>query len=156
MSTNTPASNDAKQSLSGLPRRLVREEILTESDALQALANANENKRQLISHLVHHMDISATKIASVAAQEFGFSLFDLKSLSPDSLPSDHINEEAVTKNNALPIFQRGSKLFVAISDPTNTAALDELKFSSGLNVVPVLVEEDKLAEMIEVASSGSG
>ncbi len=156
MSNSTPTSNDAKQSLSGLPRRLVREEILSESDALQALSDASENKRQLISHLVHHMDISATKIASVAAQEFGFSLFDIKSLSPDSLPSAQINEETVTKNNALPIFQRGSKLFVAISDPTNTAALDEIKFSSGLNVVPVLVEEDKLAEMIETASSGSG
>ena len=60
MSNNTPASNDVKQSLSGLPRRLVREEILTEEDALQALADANENKRQLISHLVHHMDISVS------------------------------------------------------------------------------------------------
>ena len=137
MSTNTPASNDAKQSLSGLPRRLVREEILTEPDALQALAEASENKRQLISHLVHNMDISATKIASIAAQEFGFSLFDLKSLSPDSLPSEHINEETVTKNNALPIFLRGSKLFVALSDPTNTSALDEIKFSSGKTVVPL-------------------
>ena len=103
MSNNTPASNDVKQSLSGLPRRLVREEVLTEEDALKALADANENKRQLISHLVHHMDISATKIASIAAQEFGFSLFDIKSLSPDSLPSEQINEETVTKNNALPI-----------------------------------------------------
>jgi len=155
-STNSPTSNDAKQSLSGLPRRLVREEVLNEQEALQALADANEHKRQLISHLVHHMDISATKIASIAAQEFGFSLFDIKSLSPDSLPSDLINEETVTKNNALPIFLRGSKLFVAISDPTNTSALDEIKFSSGKTVVPVLVEEDKLAEMIEVASSGSG
>jgi len=153
---SSPASNDVKQSLSGLPRRLVREEVLSEQDALQALADANENKRQLISHLVHHMDISATKIASIAAQEFGFSLFDIKSLSPDSLPTDQINEETVAKNNALPIFLRGSKLFVAISDPTNTSALDEIKFSSGMNVVPVLVEDDKLAEMIEVASSGGG
>ena len=153
---NTPASNDVKQSLSGLPRRLVREEVISEEDALKALADASENKRQLISHLVHHMDISATKIASIAAQEFGFSLFDIKSLSPDSLPSELINEESVSKNNALPIFLRGSKLFVALSDPTNTAALDEIKFSSGKTVIPVLVEEDKLAEMIEVASSGSG
>ena len=155
MSTNTTASNDARQSLSGLPRRLVREEILTEEDALTALSEASDNKRQLISHLVHNMDISATKIACVAAQEFGFSLFDIKTLSPDSLPSELINEETVTKNNALPIFLRGSKLFVAISDPTNTAALDEIKFSSGKTVVPILVEEDKLADMIETAASGA-
>ena len=115
----------------------MREEILTEEDALQALADANENKRQLISHLVHHMDISATKIASIAAQEFGFSLFDIKSLAPDSLPTEHINEDTVTKNNALPIFQRGSKLFVAISDPTNTTALDEIKFSSEISILDI-------------------
>lgn len=156
MSGNATASNDAKQSLSGLPRRLVREEVLSEADALQALADASANKRQLISHLVHHMDISATRIANIAAQEFGFSLFDLSALSADSLPSEHINEDTVAKNNALPIFQRGGRLFVAISDPTNTAALDEIKFSSGQNVVPILVEEDKLSELIEKASSGGG
>jgi len=153
---NTPASNDVKQSLSGLPRRLVREEILSEEDALKALADASENKRQLISHLVHKMDISATKIATIAAQEFGFPLFDLGTLSPDSLPAEDINEETVTKNNALPIVSRGSRLYVALSDPTNTAALDEIKFSSGKSVIPVLVEEDKLAELIESAASGAG
>lgn len=156
MSANTAASNDAKQSLSGLPRRLVREEVLSEEDALKALADASANKRQLISHLVHHMDISATRIASIAAQEFGFSLFDLNALSEESLPTEHINEDSVTKNNALPIFQRGNRLYVAISDPTNTTALDELKFSSGQNVTPVLVEEDKLSELIEKAASGGG
>ena len=156
MASNHTASNDAKQSLSGLPRRLVREEVISEEDALQALADASANKRQLISHLVHHMDISATRIANIAAQEFGFSLFDLSTLSADSLPTEFINEDSVAKNNALPIFQRGSRLFVALSDPTNTAALDEIKFSSGQNVVPILVEENKLAELIESASSGSG
>ena len=156
MSSNTSASNDVKQSLSGLPRRLVREEVLSEQDALQALADASANKRQLISHLVHKMDISASRIATIAAQEFGFSLFDLGSMAADSLPTEHINEDSVAKNNALPIFQRGNRLFVALSDPTNTAALDEIKFSSGQNVIPVLVEEDKLAELIEKASSGSG
>ena len=155
MSNNTIASNDAKQSLSGLPRRLVREEVLSEEDALTALADASANKRQLISHLVHHMDISATRIANIAAQEFGLPLFELSSLSADSLPSKLINEEVVTKNNALPIYLRGSRLFVALSDPTNTAALDEIKFSSGKTVIPVLVEEDKLAQLIEQASSAS-
>lgn len=151
----TPAANDAKQSLSGLPRRLVKEEIISEEDALKALADAGANKRQFISHLVHHLDISASRIASIASQEFGLSLFDLGSLALDSLPHDQINEETVAKNNALPIFMRGSRMFVAISDPTNTAALDQIKFSSGKTVVPILVEEDKLAQTIEQALSGA-
>lgn len=155
MSNNTPTSNDAKQSLSGLPRRLVREEVLSEEDALQALADASANKRQLISHLVHNMDISATRIANIAALEFGLPLFDLSSLAADALPSDFIKEEVVTKHNALPIYLRGPRLFVALSDPTNTTALDEIKFSSGKSVIPVLVEEDKLSQLIEQAGSAS-
>jgi type IV pilus assembly protein PilB len=102
------------------------------------------------------MDISASRIANTAAQEFGYSLFDLATLTPDLLPTEYINEDSLAKNNALPIFQRGSRLFVAISDPTNTTALDEIKFSSGKNVVPILVEEDKLSDLIEKAASGSG
>lgn len=155
MSNNTPTSNDAKQSLSGLPRRLVREEVLSEEDALSALADASANKRQLISHLVHNMDISATRIANIASREFGLPLLDLSSLAADSLPSDFINEDLVSKHNALPIFLRGARLYVALSDPTNTTALDEIKFTSGKSVFPVLVEEDKLAQLIEQASSAS-
>ncbi len=156
MASKAPAANDAKQSLSGLPRRLVKEEIISEQDALKALADAGANKRQFISHLVHHLDISASRIASIASQEFGLSLFDLGSLSIESLPHEQINEETVAKNNALPIFLRGSRLFVAISDPTNTTALDQIKFSSGKTVVPILVEEDKLQQTIEQALSGAG
>lgn len=156
MASKAPAANDAKQSLSGLPRRLVKEEVISEEDALKALADAGANKRQFISHLVHHLDISASRIASIASQEFGLSLFDLASLSIESLPHEQINEETVAKNNALPVFMRGSKLFVAISDPTNTAALDQIKFSSGKTVVPILVEEDKLHQTIEQALSGAG
>jgi type IV pilus assembly protein PilB len=155
MASKAPAANDAKQSLSGLPRRLVKEEVISEEEALKALADAGANKRQFISHLVHHLDISASRIASIASQEFGLSLFDLASLSIDSLPHEQINEETVAKNNALPIFLRGSKLFVAISDPTNTTALDQIKFSSGKTVVPILVEEDKLHQTIDQALSGA-
>ena len=49
--------------------------------------------------------------------------------------------------NAVPIAQRGTRLFVAISDPTNNEALDKYKFSSGMGVEAVLVEEDKLASL---------
>lgn len=155
MASKAPAANDAKQSLSGLPRRLVKEEVINEEDALKALADAGANKRQFISHLVHHLDISASRIASIASQEFGLPLFDLSSLAIDSLPHDHINEDSVAKNNALPIFQRGSRLFVALSDPTNTTALDQIKFSSGKTVIPVLVEEDKLQQTIDQALSST-
>ncbi|MFT5351359.1 MAG: type IV pilus assembly protein PilB, partial [Gammaproteobacteria bacterium] len=51
--------------------------------------------------------------------------------------------------HALPIFKRGKRLYIALSDPTNLQALDEIKFAVGMNTEAILVEEDKLAKLID-------
>jgi type IV pilus assembly protein PilB len=57
----------------------------------------------------------------------------------------------VRKHRALPIFRRGNRLFLALSDPTNDQALEEIRFNTGLATDAVLVEEDKLKGAIETA-----
>lgn len=59
------------------------------------------------------------------------------------------NEKLIRQHNALPLFKRGNRLFVAVSDPTNLAGLDEIKFQANLTTEAILVEEDKLAKVIE-------
>ena len=68
-------------------------------------------------------------------------------MSPDSIPTDYIKEDLITSLNAVPIARRGSRLFLAISDPTNNEPLDKYKFASGLSVEAVIVEENKLLEL---------
>jgi len=87
----------------------------------------------------------------MVGSEFGMPIFDLSALDPESLPREHLSEELLRTQNAVPIAQRGSRLFVAISDPTNAEALDKYKFTSGLGVEAVLAEEDKLAALRESA-----
>src|SRR5690606_8758928 len=59
------------------------------------------------------------------------------------------------KHNVLPLFKRGSRLFVGLSDPTNTHALDEVKFHTNLTVEPILVDEDRLRRTIELWQESS-
>lgn len=66
-----------------------------------------------------------------------------------------VDEKLVRKHHALPLYKRGNRLFVAVSDPTNLQALDEIKFHVGANTEAVLVEEGKLKQVIEKAMAGA-
>ncbi|MDN5939239.1 MAG: type IV-A pilus assembly ATPase PilB, partial [Salinisphaera sp.] len=71
-------------------------------------------------------------------------------------PVDRVSEKLLRKHNALPLFARGNRLSLGLSDPTNLPALDEIKFHTGMAVECILVEEDKLARALEDALSAAG
>jgi type IV pilus assembly protein PilB len=78
-------------------------------------------------------------------------LLDLNTLDIESIPITLVPEKLIRQHHALPIQQRGNRLFVAISDPMNLIALDEFKFNTGISTEPVLVEEDKLEKILDKA-----
>lgn len=135
--------------LTGIIKRLVLDGTLDEAGAQRALEGAAKAKAPLVSYMVQNAFVNARVVAAVASQEFGAPLLDLDSIDLESVPSDIIKEELVRKHNALPLFKRGTRLFVGLSDPTNLLALDEIKFQSGLTTECVVVEENKLAPAIE-------
>ncbi len=143
-----------KLALSGIAKRLVKDGILPEEQAIEALTQSREEKKPLISHIVNDLDISDKLIANSLGQEFGIPVFDASVIVSDSIPMSLINEEQIAKFHAVPISTRGTQLFVAVSDPTNTEALDAFKFSSGKRVEAVLVEETKLEALMQAAAEG--
>ncbi len=78
-------------------------------------------------------------------------MFDIAVMDLDAAPIKLVNEKLIRQHRALPLFKRGNRLFVAVSDPTNLAALDEIKFHTGVTTEPILVEEDKLSKIIDQA-----
>ena len=60
-----------------------------------------------------------------------------------------VSEKTIEKHHVLPLYMRGQKLFIAVGDPGNSSAMDEIKFSTGLNISPVLVDPRKLARVID-------
>ena len=141
---------DTKPSaLSGLPRRLVQDQLLSEEQAREALQNARKEKTSLVTWLVDQGIAKARDIARAVAEEFGDPVIDLSTFNPELLAKGLVDQKLVAKHKTLPLFKRGSRLFVATADPTNLAALEEFRFNTGLNVETIIVEEDKLGRFIE-------
>lgn len=143
------AENSANIPLSGLARRLVRDGYIDEGKARDAIAEARQEKTPLVSLLVRRGLVKDADIARAAAEEFGDPLIDLAAVSPDSLPKGLVDHNLLVKHHALPLFRRGNRLYVAVSDPTNLQAFEEIRFNTGLNVETIIAEEGKLTHLLD-------
>tara|TARA_R110002073_G_scaffold336505_1_gene534266 strand:+ start:62561 stop:64279 length:1719 start_codon:yes stop_codon:yes gene_type:complete len=141
--------------LSGLARRLVRDGLLEDVKARDAIANARVDKVSMVSYLVSHGMASAFDIARTAADEFGDPLIDLSAMTTDVIPKDLVDPALVAKHRALPLFKRGNRLYIAVSDPTNLQASEEIRFNTGLNVETIIAEEDKLQQLLDALANDS-
>jgi len=130
---------------------LIEKGLLTESDAQIHSQEAQKNQIPLIRYLVANKLINSKALAYQASQEFGVPFFDLDAIDFRRLPINLVSEKLIRKCHALPLFARGKTLFVAVSDPTDFRALDDIKFHSRLNPEAILVEEDKLIKAIEAS-----
>ena len=149
----TPQSLGLGSGLAGLPRRLVADGLISEDAARDAQTKATRGNRPFVSVVIESKLIEPIALAEVACVEFGTPLMDLNALDPDPALYKDISEKLIRTHHALPIYQRGRKLYLALSDPTNLAALDEFKFATGFATEGILVEEDKLTKAIEKAAS---
>ncbi len=135
--------------ISGLAKKLVTDEFLTQETAVAALESCRKKKQPFVTYLVENKLLDSKLIASTASQEFGEPLFDLAALDVETVPKELLNEKLIRQHHALPLFKRGNRLFVALSDPTNLQALDEIKFHTGISTEPILVDEQALVDTIE-------
>jgi type IV pilus assembly protein PilB len=145
MADNTvSALGSQKMVLQGLPQRLIQDGLVNEKSMADAITAAKEANTNLVSYLVVNGIADAREIAIAASQEFGVPLLDLDAIQPDLDTVKLVSDKLLAKHRVLPLVRRGKRLFVAVSDPTNLHALDEIKFQTGLSVDAVIVEEDKL------------
>ncbi len=137
--------------ITGIARRLVLDGALAEPDARRAMDEATKEKKPLHQYLQEKKLVTAAQVAAANSIEFGIPLFDASVMDLRQAATKLVSEELIQKHRMLPLFKRGSRLFVAISDPTDTLALDEIKFQTNLGVEPILVDEDRLKRFTEQA-----
>ncbi|RLW56418.1 MAG: type IV-A pilus assembly ATPase PilB [gamma proteobacterium symbiont of Stewartia floridana] len=143
------ANTKPQINLSGLGRCLIQDGLINEDQAESSFAEALDKKTPYVTHLVENKILNSIDIAISASRGFGVPIFDLDVLDPTVIPNDLVAEKLVRTHHALPIFKRGNRLFLAVSDPTNHQGLDEIRFNTGLASEAILVEEDKLNRMID-------
>jgi type IV pilus assembly protein PilB len=140
-----------RASLGGLPQRLVQDGVVEESAMLNALQAAKERKSSFVTQLIAAGAAKARDIAIAASAEFGVPLYDLDSHQVDLDTVKLVQDKLVQKHRCLPLFRRGKRLFLAVADPTNLHAIDEIKFQTGLGIEAIVVEDDKLQKAIDKA-----
>src|SRR5438132_8291121 len=116
-----------RMALQGLPLRLIQDGLLDEKSALQALQEAKDSNTSFVSYLVNKSLADPREIAIAASQEFGVPLLDLDAIQPDLEVVKLVSDKLLQKHRVLPLLRRGKRLFVAVSDPTFTNALDEIR-----------------------------
>ena len=155
MATVHPMANDGVL-LTGLAARLVRDRLLTPAEAERLNAESLTNKVSFVTRLVESKKLDALTIAKVASEEFGIPLLDISAFDSETFPIKLVDAKLIRRHRVPPIFKRGNRLFVAVADPTNLTALDEIKFNTGLLPEPLLVEEGKLGQLIDRNLSDTG
>lgn len=140
--------NDAV-SLSGLARQIVAAQLLDEKSAQQAQTQAKRNQLPLVTYLVQNKLVKSRDLAELASEQFGVAFIDLSAIDKEGQPKDLISEKLIRQHRALPLWRRGNKLFIGVSDPSNHQSITDIQFSTGLTTEAVLVEDDKLGDAIE-------
>lgn len=112
------------------------------------LAQAHSSKTSLIEQIIASQKAGALDIARFVADTFGYPLLDLAAFDEAHIPSDAIDRKLIATHKVIPLNKRGNRLSVAIADPTNLRALDEIRFQTGLAVDPIVVEQSKLAPLV--------
>jgi type IV pilus assembly protein PilB len=149
------ASANARTVLGGLPQRLVQDGVVTEAEAHAALNLAREKKSSFVTQLVGTGAAKARDIAVAASAEFGVPVLDLEALPLDLEITRLVSDKLLAKHRVLPLYKRGKRLFLGVSDPTDQHAIDEIKFQTGLSVDAVIVEDDKLQKAVDKAIEGA-
>ena len=126
------------------------------NEHLVPLANVDDifsdftgKNKPFIRYLVEDKDIDGKKIAAILSHKFGYPYIQLSNFDTTLVPEGVRNEKLIHKHNALPLFLRGKVLFVAMSDPTNLNALEEIQFNTGFSTELVLTDEHGLQACIE-------
>ncbi|QJD91545.1 type IV-A pilus assembly ATPase PilB [Duganella dendranthematis] len=132
----------------GLARALMQAGRLSavQAEALQKKSVAD--KQAFIDVLLSSGAIESKALAAFCAETFAYPLLDVNTLSVDALPAKIIDNKLMQTQRVIALSKRGNKMSVAISDPTNTQALDQIKFQTESTVEPVIVAHDALLQLL--------
>src|SRR5471032_949558 len=147
----TTSGTSSRVALGGLAQRLVQDGLLNEVAMQEAIAKSQEKRISLVTHLVASNLATARDIAISASNEFGVPLLDLDVVVLDADAARAVSQKLIQKHRVLPLMKRGKRLFLAVADPTDLHALDEIRFQTSMSIEFVVVEDNKLQKAVEAS-----
>jgi type IV pilus assembly protein PilB len=149
-------ASNPQTALSGLARALIQKNRLSEADAV-ACSASDGTTNAFLHEITQRKFLSARDIAQFASETFGYPLLDVTALNRNFLPEKLIDANLVSKHQVIALSQRTSpnRLVLAVADPSNMRAFDEIRFQTGMQLELVVAEVDKLAKFVEQQGSST-
>jgi type IV pilus assembly protein PilB len=147
MNTELKISNH----LHGFARRMVSEGLIDDQAAMEAVESSAKNGCTILAWMIREQSVNPEVLAAAASVEYGVPLIDVNAINLNQAPISLVDERLINKHRALPLYLRGNSLFIGLPDPTDHEVIDEISFSSGFHVEPILVAANQLEEAIEKA-----
>jgi type IV pilus assembly protein PilB len=134
---------------------LVKENLISQDQLKQALAHQKKNGGRLGAALVKLGLISDEEITGVLSRQYGVPAINLSYYEVDPTVVKLVPQETAVRYQVVPLSRVGSTLTIAMADPTNVFAMDDIKFMTGLKVEPVVASENAILEAIEKSYGAS-
>jgi type IV pilus assembly protein PilB len=149
MAVAQPDPSHAAASLTGLARALMQGNVVPAA-TLQAVHKQSAiEKTPFIDGLIKSGAITSGDLAEFCSEAFGYPVLDLREFNHANRPESLVDTKLVLRLRALPLSQRGNRIAVAISDPTQIQSLDQIQFQTASSIEPIIVQHDALMQILE-------
>ena len=139
----------------GLLRLLKQEGLIPSGKVEEKYRKALDNNKNIIPMFFDDKVIAPEDLASLVSRVFNYPQFDLRAFPARKILTDVMEEAQIQENRCIPIFKRGKRVFVAVSDPTILQNVQKFVFNSGLSPELVIVRDDQLDSMLEQFSQSN-
>ena len=143
----------AKKSKS-LTHLLIEDGLVSQEELLKALEQKKESGKSLARTLIEMGVVSESKLTEVLAQHLGLEFVDLTSYRIDLTATALLDEKIAGRHLAIPLAFDGDTLIIAMADPTNIFALDDVKMYTGHPVRPVVATKRDIEDAIRTYYRG--
>src|SRR5438445_705530 len=150
------ATHAATRNISGLARALAQHGVMSEHEAEGMQTQALSSGVTFVEQVLVGKRMTPQQLAVFGSRAFGIPLFDLNAFELEQVDKAYFDVKIAQSRRVLPLYKRGNRLYVAISDPANLQALEEVRFKNNLPVEPIVVEDDKLGQAIAKVIEASG
>jgi type IV pilus assembly protein PilB len=150
------ATHVAARNISGLARALAQHGVMSEHEAEGMQSQAQSAGVTFVEQVLLGKRMTPQQLAVFGSRAFGVPLFDLSAFELEQIDKAYFDAKIAQTRRVLPLYKRGNRLYVAISDPANLQALEEVRFKNNLPVEPIVVEDDKLGQAIAKVIEASG
>ena len=150
------ATHAATRNISGLARALAQHGVMSEHEAEVLQSQAQSAGVTFAEQVLTGKRMNAQQLAVFGSRAFGIPLLDLSAFELEQIDKAYFDVKIAQTRRVLPLYKRGNRLFVALSDPANLQALEEVRFKTNLPVEPIVVEDDKLGQAIHKMVEASG